>query len=218
MRAGITIATLALAAGTLSGCGKPSKPAEAATTVQGREAPSTMGGPFVLTDQTGKAVTERDLVGKPSLIFFGFTFCPEVCPTTLLHITKWLKDLGPDGNRINAFYVTIDPTRDTQKQLQQYLTSFDPRIRGLTGTTAQVDRIAKAYRVYYKRVNLKNGDYVMDHSTMIYMIDAKGQYVGPIGYGEADEHVMPLLRDLLAGRKPNVRQPDPRTSIERSES
>jgi len=212
----MTIASLALAAGALSACGGPNNRQGGTGEDRKAAASASYGGSFTLVDQNGRTVTERDLIGKPSLIFFGFTFCPEVCPTTLLHISKWLKDLGSDGGKINAFYVTIDPQRDTQKQLEQYLTSFDPRIRGLTGTPAQIDQIAKAYRVYYKRVNLQNGDYVMDHSTMIYMIDARGRFAGPIGYGEPDEHVMPLLRDLLAGRKPKSRQPDPRTSIERS--
>lgn len=217
MRPRRMIALLMLCVGALSACDTSNSRQK--KTGEGRPTASStsIGGPFKLTDQKGKTVTERDLVGKPSLIFFGFTFCPEVCPTTLLHISKWLKDLGPNGGKINTFYVTIDPQRDTQKQLQLYLSSFDPRIRGLTGSPAQIAEVAKAYHVYYKRVNLKNGDYVMDHSTMIYMIDAAGRFAGPIGYVEPDDHVMPLLRDLISRRKPKFRQPDPSTSIERSE-
>ena len=124
---------------------------------------------------------------------------------------------GPDGDKLNAFYVTVDPQRDTSEQLKQYLSAFDPRIRGLTGSPDQVAGIAKAYRVYYKRVPLENDDYVMDHSTMVYMMDAKGRFVGPIGYGEPDAQVMPLLRDLVAGRTPNVRATSlPAAAIERS--
>lgn len=196
MRRGLVVASaLALATATLGGCQKAAEQSTVRTS-----GTAAIGGPFRLVDQNGRPATERDLVGKPSLIFFGFTYCPEVCPTTLLHMTSWFKQLGPDADKLNAFYVTIDPERDTAGQLKHYLTAFDPRIRGLTGTPAQVAQIAKAYRVYYKRVPLANGDYVMDHSTTVYMMDAHGNFVGPIGYDEPDAQVMPYLRDLVRGK------------------
>lgn len=208
---------LALSAAALAGCGSNVEPQADAGRTDQASTKSDIGGPFRLTDQNGRAVTDKDLLGKPSLVFFGFTYCPEVCPTTLLHMTAWLKKLGPDGDKLNAIYVTVDPERDTPAQLKQYLSAFDPRIRGLTGTPAQVTDITKAYRAYYKRVPLENGDYTMDHSTMVYMMDAAGSFVGPIGYGEPDAQVMPLLRDLVAGRTPVSRgTPNPRTAIERT--
>lgn len=182
----------ALAAVTLTGCSRQAE--QPATRGEGTAA---IGGPFQLHDQDNRPVTDRDLVGRPSLVFFGYTYCPEVCPTTLADITRRLKALEPDADRLQVFYVSIDPERDTAKQLKQYLSAFDHRIRGLTGTPAQVAAIAKAYRVYYKRVPLANGDYEMDHSTVTYMMDRQGRFVGPIAYQEADAAVMPLLRDLV---------------------
>lgn len=213
----LTIIALALSAAALAGCGNGAERQAASRGADQASGKSPIGGAFQLVDQNGRRVTERDLLGKPSLIFFGFTYCPEVCPTTLLHMTKWLKELGPDGDKLNAFYVTVDPQRDTSEQLKRYLTAFDPRIRGLTGTPAQIADVAEKYRAYYKRVPLENGDYVMDHSTMVYMMDGQGEFVGPIGYGEPDVQVMPLLRDLVAGRRPVTRAaPDPKTAVERS--
>jgi protein SCO1/2 len=202
----------------LTGCSGKSEPSPAPTQTSRSTGTAAIGGAFRLTDQNGRAVSERDLIGKPSLVSFAFTYCPQVCPTTLLHMTKWLKDLGPDGDKLDAFYVTVDPQRDTSKQLKQYLSAFDPRIRGLTGSPGQIAGIAKDYRVYYKRVSLETGDYVMDHATMVYIMNARGQFVGPIGYGEPDAQVMPPQRDLVAGRQPVSRTPNPATAVERSES
>ena len=160
------------------------------------------GGPFKLIDQYGQVVTDRDLRGKPSLIFFGFTYCPEVCPLTLAHMTSWLKTLGPDADRLNIVYVTIDPERDTAKQLHNYLSAFDPRIRGLTGSPQAIARIAREYNVAYFKVPLAGG-YTMDHSTLIYMMDAKGGYVGALTQEDLDTDVLPALRKLL-GEAPNA--------------
>lgn len=210
-----SVIALALGAAVLAACDQGTQQVKADQTGQAT-GNAAIGGPFQLVDQNGRTITERDLLGKPSLVFFGFTYCPEVCPTTLTHMTKWLKELGPDGDKLNAFYVTVDPQRDTSKQLKQYLSAFDPRIRGLTGSAGAIASVAREYRAYYKRVPLENGDYVMDHSTMVYMMDGRGQFVGPIGYGEPDARVMPLLRDLVAGRPPVSHAPDPDTAIERS--
>ena len=158
-----------------------------------------LGGPFHLVDQNGRAVTERDLRGKPTIMFFGFTYCPEVCPTTLLHMSAWLRALGPDGNRLNVVYVTVDPERDTPAQLHAYLSAFDPRIRGLTGSPQDIASVAREYRVFYEKVPTPGGGYTMDHSTLIYMLDANGRFVGPIGYDEPDTKVLPVLRELVRG-------------------
>ena len=206
---------IALALGSsalaLTECRQAGEPASKST------ATAAIGGPFQLVDQNGRPVSDRDLHGRPSLIFFGYTYCPEVCPTTLADMSRWLKTLGPDGDKLQVFYLTVDPQRDTAKQLKQYLTAFDPRIRGLTGTPEQLARAAREYRVYYKRVPLGNGDYEMDHSTTTYMMDREGRFVGAIGYNEPDGQIMPLLRDLIAGRRPIMRATTPANAvIERS--
>ena len=158
---------------------------------------TSIGGPFRLIDQSGRPVTERDLLGRPSAIFFGFTYCPEVCPTTLTRFSHWLKALGPDATRLNVVFVTIDPGRDTPKQLKAYLSAFDPRIRGFTGSQAEISRMASEYKAYYRRVNLPGGSYTMEHSAAIYLMDAQGRFVEPIGYGEPEDMAIASLKHLV---------------------
>ena len=158
-----------------------------------------IGGSFRLVDQTGRTVTDRDLKGKPTAMFFGFTYCPEICPTTLAALTAWMKALGPDADRLNVVYVTIDPERDTPRQMGVYLTSFDPRIRGLSGTPAQIAKIAKEYRVYYQKVPLPGGSYTMDHSSVIYLMNSHGGFSGVISYQEASADALAKIRALLKG-------------------
>ena len=158
-----------------------------------------IGGAFDLVDQDGRAVTQKDLLGKPTAIFFGFTYCPEVCPTTLTDMTAWLKTLGPHANRLNVVFVSVDPERDNPAVMKDYLSNFDPRIRGFTGTPDQAARAAKAYRVYYQKVPLDGGGYTMDHSSSIYLFDAKGRFVEPIGYQSPPERAVAQLRKLIDG-------------------
>ena len=156
-----------------------------------------MGGPFHLVDQNGRAVSDRDLLGKPTVMFFGFTYCPDVCPTTLADMTAWLKALGPDADRLNVVYVTIDPERDTSARLKAYLTAFDPRIRGLTGSPQAIAEAAHDYNVYYQKVALQGGEYTMDHSTIIYLMDAKGHMAELVQYGTPNDQVVASLKRLL---------------------
>jgi protein SCO1/2 len=156
-----------------------------------------MGGPFQLVDQNGRAVTDKDLLGKPTVMFFGFTYCPDVCPTTLADMTAWLHALGPDADKLNVFYVTIDPERDTSARLKAYLTAFDPRIRGLTGSPQAIAQAAHDYKVYYQKAPLQGGDYTMDHSTLIYLLDAKGQMAELVQYGTPNDQVVESLKKLL---------------------
>jgi len=165
-------------------------------------APSSLGGPFTLVDLEGRPVTEKTLRGKPTAIFFGFTFCPEVCPTTLTELTAAMKALGPDADRLNVVFVSVDPERDGPEQMKTYLANFDPRIQGFTGTVDQVAATAKAYKVYYRKVPLEGGDYTVDHSSAIYLFDAKGRFVAPIGYGEDHDRVVSALRAVARGRSP----------------
>jgi protein SCO1 len=157
-----------------------------------------IGGAFELTDQDGRRVTEKDLLGKPSVIFFGFTSCPDICPTALLEMTTWLKALGTDADKLNVAFVSVDSERDTPEQMRLYLSSFDPHIRGLTGSEEQIQHITKAYRVHYQRVPLDGGGYTYDHSAIIYAMDAQGQFVGLLPYREPDDTAVGKLRRLIA--------------------
>ena len=129
--------------------------------------PRKVGGPFTMADLEGRPVTEADLRGKPAVLFFGFTHCPDVCPTTLATLSTALGRMGRDADRLNVVFVTLDPQRDTPDTLRDYLASFDPRIRGFVGTPEQVARMADAYHVAYKRVPTKDGDYTMEHSATV---------------------------------------------------
>ena len=142
-------------------------------------APAAIGGPFQLTNQAGQVVTDAALKGKPTLIFFGFTHCPDVCPTSLFEISEVLKAMGKDADRVNAYFVSVDPERDTAAAMKDYLSSFDPHLKGLTGNPEAVAKVLSAYRVYSKKVPLKDGDYTMDHTALIYLMDRDGQFVSP---------------------------------------
>jgi len=162
----------------------------------GSSGSAEIGGPFVLVDDTGKEVTQATLAGKPSVIYFGYTFCPEVCPTTLANLSHWIRDLGPEADKLNYVFVTVDPEKDTPKVMHQYVASFDKRIRGFTGTPAQIAKIAKEYRVYYKRIPTKDGGYVMDHTAFLYLMNAQGDFVGTIDYQEKDSSALSKLKRL----------------------
>ncbi|MET0257839.1 MAG: SCO family protein [Methylobacterium sp.] len=141
---------------------------------------SAVGGPFTLVNQDGRTVTERDFAGATHLLFFGFTRCPDVCPTTLQQITDVLSALGPKADRLKVAFVTVDPERDPPEALKTYLSSFDPRIVGLTGTPEQVAAAVKAYRGYARRVEGKDGDYVMEHTALVYVMDARNEFVSAL--------------------------------------
>jgi protein SCO1/2 len=158
---------------------------------------SGIGGPFALVDQHGKAVTERDYLGKPMLVFFGFTHCPDVCPTTLLELSNRLKELGPDAARLNVLFITIDPERDTPRELALYLSSFDPRITGLSGSPEAVAAVMKEYRAIARKVPLSEGGYTMDHTATIYMMNAAGQFVGAMNYEDPEATMRAKLKRLL---------------------
>jgi protein SCO1/2 len=140
---------------------------------------AAIGGPFTLTDQDGHTVTDQDLKGQPFLVFFGFTHCPDVCPTTLFEVSEILHALGPDADRLRAFFITVDPERDTPGVMKDYLSSFDPHLSGLTGDVGAVAAVAKAYRVYFKKVPLEQGGYTMDHTAIVYLMDKDGRFVSP---------------------------------------
>ena len=163
------------------------------------QAAGKIGGPFQLVDMAGRPVTEKALIGKPTAVFFGFTYCPEVCPTTLTELTAALRDIGPAADWLNVVFISMDPERDTPAQMKTYLSNFDPRIRGFTGTPEAVAATAKAYRVYYKKAPLEDGGYTIDHSSAVYLFDRQGQFIEPIGYGTPHDRVVSQLKALAAG-------------------
>jgi len=160
-------------------------------------APAAIGGPFQLTDQTGQTVTDKSMQGRPSLIFFGFTHCPDVCPTTLFEISEVLKAMGEDGDRVNAYYISVDPERDTQAAMKEYLSSFDPRLKGLTGNAEEIAKVLSEYRVYAKKVPLKDGDYTMDHTALIYLMDRDGKFVSPFNINRKPDDAASDLKHYL---------------------
>jgi protein SCO1 len=163
------------------------------------QADPVLGGPFALIDQTGQTVTDRDLAGKPFALFFGFTHCPDVCPTTLTDMAAWLDGLGPDAANIRFAMVTVDPERDTQAVLASYMSAFDKRILALTGSRADIDKTIQAYRVYARKVDQGGGDYTMDHSAAVYLMDANGRYWSVISRGETLDGAVAKLRKLIHG-------------------
>lgn len=157
----------------------------------------SIGGPFELVSGSGETVTDQTLAGKPTVMFFGFTFCPDVCPTTLSELQGWMAALGDDADRLNYAFVSVDPERDTPDVMRDYVWAFDKRILPLTGSREQVDAMLKAYRVYAKKVPLDDGDYTMDHSAAIYLMNADNKFVGTIAYGEAEETAVGKLQKLI---------------------
>jgi protein SCO1/2 len=159
--------------------------------------PVAIGGPFVLTDQGGQAVTEKELQGRPTLIFFGFTHCPDVCPTSLFEISEVLRAMGQDADRVNAYFISVDPERDTAEAMKDYLSSFDPHLKGLTGAPPDVAKVLSEYRVYSKKVPLKDGDYTMDHTALVYLMDRDGRFVAPFNLKRTPEEAADDLRHYL---------------------
>jgi protein SCO1/2 len=160
---------------------------------------AAIGGPFRLVDQDGKPVDESLLKGKWSAVFFGYTFCPDVCPTNLQALAAAEAKLGPLAKNLQVVFVSIDPARDTPQQMKAYLSSkdFPPGTIGLTGTPAQVDRAAKVYRIYYQKVG-SGSDYTMDHSDITYLMDPRGEFSAAIPYGETPDQIAAQVRAAMA--------------------
>lgn len=156
-----------------------------------------VGGPFTLTSHEGRRVSNTDLAGKPFALFFGFTNCPDVCPTTLLELTNRLKELGPEGDKLRIVFVTVDPEQDTPAFLKTYLDNFDARILGLTGTAAEIADIAKKYRAFYQKVPTSTS-YTMNHEAAVYLMNASGRFVGTINYQEPADAQRAKLKRLVA--------------------
>ncbi|MTH96118.1 SCO family protein [Roseibium sp. RKSG952] len=158
---------------------------------------SAIGGPFELVNAKGETVTDKDFADKPKVFFFGFTFCPDVCPTTLSEVQGWMEKLGPDADKLHYAFITVDPERDTPDVIGDYVSVFDDRIEALSGSPAQVDAALKAYRVYSRKVPLDDGDYTMDHSAVVFLMDKDNRFVGTIAYEESEDTAMMKLRRLI---------------------
>ena len=193
-RLATALALIGLAA-TLPAC---SKPAGAASSAQASA--DGPGGPFTLVDQDGKPVDQSVLNGKWSVVFFGYTFCPDVCPTTLTTLGQTMTLLGPQANDVQVVFVSIDPARDTPAALKTYLTSrvFPKNIMGLTGTPAQIAQVAKGYKVYYQKEGT-GSTYSMDHSTALYVMGPDGQFRTVIADGLTPQQDAQQLTSAMSG-------------------
>lgn len=163
----------------------------------GSSGPSAIGGPFQLIDQDGQPITDQDMKGRPFLVFFGYTHCPDICPTTLFDVSEVMRALGKDADRAAALFVTVDPERDTPAAMKDYLSSFDPHLRGATGDRKAIEAAEKTYRVYAKKVPTDNGDYSVDHTALVYLMDKQGRFVAPFSLKRRPEEAAADLRRYL---------------------
>jgi len=161
------------------------------------QASVAIGGPFALTDQNGAVRRDADFRGKLMLIYFGYTFCPDVCPTTLDEMTRALALLGPKAEEIVPIFITVDPERDTTPQMKAYASNFDPRLVALTGSPEQIAAVARAYRVYYEKAKGEGGAYTVDHSSVMYLMGRDGRYIGHFDPGGTPDALAATLRKYL---------------------
>ena len=156
-----------------------------------------IGGPFVLASTKGGMVDSRTLAGKPYAVFFGFTHCPEVCPTTLYEMSNSLAGLGDAARDFRVFFITVDPARDTLDAMKDYIANFDPRIEALVPSEEQLKQLASDFRVYYAKVPASDGGYTMDHTASIFLFGRDGRFAGTLGYDEAPANRQAKLKRLL---------------------
>jgi protein SCO1 len=156
---------------------------------------SEMG--WQLTDHRGQTVRPSDWIGRPVMVFFGFTWCPDVCPTTLSYISGWLEELGPDADRLAGVLISVDPERDTSQVLAHYLANFDPRIVGLTGPADQIAKVAADFRATYRKVPGDDGDYTMDHTAGVFLFYPDGRFASIIDFHEDRRFAVPKIRRTL---------------------
>ena len=155
-----------------------------------------VGGPFRLVAQDGRTVTDKDFLGRPILVFFGYTHCPDVCPTTMFEVSEALRALGPYA-KTNVLFVTVDPERDTPAVLKEYTSSFDSRVIGLSGDRPSIEAAERAYRVYAKKIPGEKGEYTYDHTALVYLMDKNGRFVGSFNLERKPEEAAAQLRAYL---------------------
>jgi protein SCO1 len=161
------------------------------------QVPSSVGGSFELIDHTGKPFSSAALAGHPYAIFFGYTRCPDICPTTLLQMSNHLAVLGPKADQLKVVLVTLDPERDTPTLLREYLAAFDHRIIGLTGTEAQIAATAKAWNAHYDKLPEPDGSYTITHSAYVYLMDRNNRLADTLGFNQPEAEQIAKLRRLL---------------------
>ncbi|MGL4487932.1 MAG: SCO family protein [Rhizobiaceae bacterium] len=154
------------------------------------------GAPFKLVDMNGEPITEAAFQGQPTAVFFGFTHCPEVCPTTLFDMKGWFDKLGDEGKHIKAYFISIDPERDTPELLKNYVSNVTDRVVGITGKPEDIAAMVKAWSVYAKKVDTSDGEYTMDHSAQVFLINSKGQFHGTIAYQENPDTALAKMKRL----------------------
>ncbi len=159
-----------------------------------------IGTPFALETTTGQPFTDADLKGAPSLVFFGYTFCPDVCPTTMAESVEWKKELGLTADQLRTIFVTVDPARDTKQVLTDYLGSFDASIIGLSGSPAATEAAKASFGVFSEnQAPDKNGSYIVNHTASVFLIGKKGEFEGTIAYGEDKASALAKIKRLIAG-------------------
>ncbi|MFC0219840.1 protein SCO1/2 [Pseudochelatococcus lubricantis] len=159
-----------------------------------------IGGAFSLTAHTGKRISDKDLLGRPYAVFFGFTHCPDICPTALFDLSRILEELGPDGDRITPLFVTVDPARDTLEVLGDYVSSFDPRIVALRGSDEETAAVARAFRATYRKVELGDGEYNVDHTAVVYLMDRNGHFFDTVDYRTPLDQQTARFRAVIGAR------------------
>ncbi|MBN8901087.1 MAG: hypothetical protein BGO51_21565 [Rhodospirillales bacterium 69-11] len=166
----------------------------------GEGGPTALGGPFTLENGNGKTVTDRDFRGRYMLVYFGYTFCPDVCPTTLNAVADAMDKLGPKADRVQPVFITVDPKRDTPAVVKQYAAAFGSRIEGLTGTPEEIAKVAKEYRVYYAEHRTGPGpnDYTMDHSSILYLMGPDGRFIAPVRADQSGDEMAAVLARLIS--------------------
>jgi protein SCO1/2 len=160
-----------------------------------------IGGPFSLADQDGKIRTLAEFKGKITLIYFGYMYCPDVCPTDLANLAQLLKRLGKASNKVQIIFITLDPARDNQELMKNYVNHFDRRILGLRGTESQTKEIATKYKTFYEKVKTRGNQYLIDHTAFVYIMDQEGKYYAFFPPGTSSERMEIMIRDLLVNKK-----------------
>jgi len=161
----------------------------------------TTGGRFMLKDQTGKILTDEDFKGDFMLVYFGYTYCPDICPTSLQTIAHAMDLLGKDGDVIQPIFITVDPQRDTVKVLREYVAAFHPRLIGLTGSQAAINSVAKKYRVRFKKVSESGGindDYSIDHTSSVFLMGPDGKYITRFSHATTSKQMAAKLRTYIS--------------------
>jgi protein SCO1/2 len=159
---------------------------------------ATIGGPFTLTASTGKPFSSAELNGKPAAVFFGFTHCPDVCPTTLARLTKLRRELGKGDDALSIVFISVDPERDTPAELDSYMKLYDTPVVGLTGTPAQIEQVKKQFGIYSRKVEQPGGSYSVDHTATVILLDRNGQFSATLSPEEGNQVALDKLRRITA--------------------